>query len=82
MIIDIIIILLLYIYLFRSIRSYSREKGLNFHEFFVIERIVLASAFLFGIIELYIASIVLFFSLLITIISQILLRKRYEFKMK
>jgi len=80
MMIDVIIVIVLYIYLFKSMRDYTREKGLYFHEFFVIERIILASAFIFGIVNIYIASNILLVSLLITIISQYLLRKRYEFK--
>ena len=80
MIIDIIILVLLYAYLFGSIRKYSREKALKFHEFFVIERITLASAFIFGIADIYIAISVFLIALLVTTVSQYLLRKRYEFK--
>ena len=79
-VIDIIILLLLYGYLFQSLRSYSREKGLRFHEFFVIERITLASAFLFGIAPLSTAIIIYVVALVITSGSQYLLRKRYEFQ--
>jgi len=80
MIVDILILISLYVYLFQSIKNYSREKALKFHEFFVIERIILASAFIFGIANLYVASIILSFALLITGVSQHTLRKRYEFK--
>ena len=79
MIIDLLILISLYFYLFKSIRRYSREKGLKFHEFFVIERITLASAFLFGVIDIYIAAFIFLIAILITGISQYLLRKRYEF---
>lgn len=79
MVIDIVILISLYVYLFRSIITYSREKALKFHEFFVIERITLASAFIFGIVNFYIAVIIFLLALLITAVSQLLLRRRYEF---
>ena len=82
MIIDIAILLFLYLYLFRSLTSYSREKGLRFHEFFVIERITLASAFIFGTADILIALCIYLISLLVTTGSQYLLRKRYEFQVK
>jgi len=82
MIIDTAILLFMYLYLFRSILSYSREKGLRFHEFFVIERITLASAFIFGIANISTAILVYLVALVITSGSQYLLRKRYEFQVK
>jgi len=82
MVIDLLILISLYFYLFKSMGRYSREKGLKFHEFFVIERITLASAFLFGIIDIYIAAFIFLIAILITGISQYLLRKRYEFMEK
>lgn len=82
MIIDIIILLFLYLYLIRSITSYSREKALHFHEFFVIERITLASAFIFGVTNITTALLIYFIALIITTGSQYLLRRRYEFQVK
>ena len=82
MIIDITILLVMYLYLFRSISSYSREKGLHFHEFFIIERITLASAFIFGVADIVLAILVYLVALLVTSGSQYLLRKRYEFQVK
>jgi geranylgeranylglycerol-phosphate geranylgeranyltransferase len=79
MIIDVAILFFLYMYLVRSISSYSREKGLRFHEFFVIERITLASAFIFGTADIVIAFCIYILSLLVTSGSQYFLRKRYEF---
>jgi len=55
MILDILVLISFYIYLFRALKKYTREKALKFHEFFVIERIILASAFIFGIADVYIA---------------------------
>ena len=80
MILDILILTSLYVYLFRAIKKYSRQKALRFHEFFVIERITLASAFVFGIADIYIAAIIFVCAIFVTSLSQYLLRKRYEFK--
>ena len=79
---DILIISCLYVYLFKSIKNYSRKRALKFHEFFVIERIVLASSLIFGIAENKIALVILLSALTITEASQMLLRKRYEFEEK
>ncbi len=80
MIIDVIILLALYIYLFKAIKKYTREKALKFHEFFVVERITLASALIFGIAEFYLALVIYVVALTITIIAQFTLRKGYEFE--
>jgi 4-hydroxybenzoate polyprenyltransferase/geranylgeranylglycerol-phosphate geranylgeranyltransferase len=80
MLIDIGIIICLYYYLFQSIQSYSREKALHFHEFFVIERVILASALIFGIVDYILGSIICILALIITSVSQRILRKRYEFR--
>ena len=82
MILDILILISLYIYLIRAIKKYSRQKALRFHEFFVIERITLASAFIFGIANIYISAIIFIFAIIITSSSQYFLRKRYEFMEK
>ena len=79
MIFDILILISLYIYLTRAIKNYSRQKALKFHEFFVIERITLASAFIFGIANIYVAAIIFICAIIVTSLSQYLLRKRYEF---
>lgn len=80
LVIDLLILILFYVYLFKSMKNYSRKKALNFHKFFVIERIVLASAFIFGIVDLYIALIIFLTAIVITSISQFTLRDRYEFR--
>lgn len=77
--VDILVIFSMYVYLFQSIKNYSRKRALKFHEFFVIERIILASALIFGIVQNIIAFIILLSALLFTFLSQIILRKRYEF---
>ena len=80
MIIDILIMFSLYIYLINSVKNYSRKKALKFHEFFVMERIVLASAFIFGIANVSTAASILIVAILITGVTQYFLRKRYEFE--
>jgi geranylgeranylglycerol-phosphate geranylgeranyltransferase len=82
MIIVVAILVFLYLYLSRSLSTYSREKALRFHEFFVIERITLASAFIFGTADVAIALCIYLLALLVTSGSQYLLRKRYEFQVK
>jgi len=82
MILDIIILITLYVYLIRSIKAYSREKALRFHEIFVIERVTLASAIIIGVIDNRLAITIYVTALIITVLSQIILRKRYEFEME
>ena len=78
--IDLIVLCAMYLYYYNSMQSYTREKGLRFHEFFVIERIVFASAILFGLIEFNIALLIAVGSLVVTALAQKGLRKRYEFE--
>lgn len=80
LVIDLLILISFYIYLFRSTKDFSRKKALNYHKFFVIERIVLASALIFGTAGPYIALLIFLVALLITSVSQHVLRNRYEFK--
>jgi len=82
MILVILIIFSLYVYLFKAAKKYSRQKALKFHEFFVIERTTLASAFIFGVAEIHIAATIYLVALFITAASQYSLRKKYEFKEK
>ncbi|MEF8879377.1 MAG: UbiA family prenyltransferase [Candidatus Thermoplasmatota archaeon] len=82
MVIDISILISLYIYLFNSLGGYSRKKALKFHEFFVIERITLASSLISGVIEIKLAIVIYLISFLVTFVSQETLRKRYEFVVK
>ncbi|MEF8848772.1 MAG: UbiA family prenyltransferase, partial [Candidatus Thermoplasmatota archaeon] len=82
MVIDFLILLSLYVYFFTSLKNYSRRKALKFHEFFVIERVTLASALISGIIKIELAIVIYLLSLLVTFVSQQTLRKRYEFVVK
>jgi hypothetical protein len=74
------ILAIMYISVFKSINNLTREQSLRAHEFFVTERITLASALIFGMIQsIYIATFIFLIAISITLISQHLLRKRYEF---
>lgn len=57
----------------------SRMKLLKMHSLFVIERVILASSFFFGVIQSGAALLIFITTLIVTIISQQFLRKRYEF---
>ncbi len=78
--IDVIILISFYSFFFYSLRSYSRRKALMYHEFFVIERITLASAFIIGSSTILIGIIIYLVALALTSGFQIMLRSRYEFK--
>jgi 4-hydroxybenzoate polyprenyltransferase/geranylgeranylglycerol-phosphate geranylgeranyltransferase len=75
----VIIVIFTYFCCFRSLDDVSRKKALKAHEFFVIERITLASAFIFGISGIFDALIIYLVAVLITIILQYFFRGRYEF---
>ena len=79
-IIDVIILLSFYLFFLWSLKSYSREKALRYHEFFVIERITLASAFIIGSATFIQGISIYATALLLTVIFQISLRSRYEFE--
>jgi len=78
--IDVIILISFYAFFFWSLKSYSRKKALKYHEFFVIERITLASAFIIGSTTLYLGIGIYLTALILTSLFQISLRSRYEFK--
>lgn len=80
MIIDIIILISFYIYLAKTINNFSRQRALKFHEFFIVERVTLASAIIFGVADFQIALLIYISALSITVIAQSTLRKRYEFE--
>lgn len=77
--ISLIILFILYSSLFIALNDLNRKKSLKAHEFFVIERITLAAAFIFGISTLQNSIIIYLLAVSITIILQYLLRGRYEF---
>ena len=78
MIIDIVILIIFYHFLIKTFKNHSRKIALRYHEFFIIERITLASALLFGVIDPTIALMIFVFSLVLTLSSQYILRGRFE----
>lgn len=78
--IDVIILISFYLFFFWSLESYSRKKALKYHEFFVIERITLASAFIIGSTTFLVGIGIYLTALVLTAVFQISLRSRYEFK--
>ncbi len=79
----IIILAIMYLSMFTSIPQISREKALRAHEYYIAERITLASAFIIGIVSLLQISITIYLmAILTTLITQYLIRSQYEFKMK
>jgi 4-hydroxybenzoate polyprenyltransferase/geranylgeranylglycerol-phosphate geranylgeranyltransferase len=77
---EICILITMYLSMFRSIEVLDRQKSLRAHEFFVAERTTLASALLLGVISMLSISISLFLlAMLVTLGSQYLIRKKYEF---
>jgi 4-hydroxybenzoate polyprenyltransferase/geranylgeranylglycerol-phosphate geranylgeranyltransferase len=74
------IIIIMYIHLFSSLKNLTREKALTAHEFFVIERIMLACAFIAGIASLKTSIPIFIIAITITLLSQYFLRERYEFE--
>ncbi len=73
----------MYILIFTSKKEIDRNKALVAHEFFIAERITLASAFIAGMTYSLMLSLIIFVvSLGISLIAQRSLRKRYEFMEK
>jgi geranylgeranylglycerol-phosphate geranylgeranyltransferase len=73
----------MYILIFTSKKEIDRNKALVAHEFFIAERITLASAFIAGMTYSLMLSLIIFIvSLGISLIAQRSLRKRYEFMEK
>lgn len=79
MIIDMILLGCIFLYSYQLLKKYSRKKALEMHKLFVLERITLASAFLFLFIDSFIAIFIYVVCLLLTAIFQIILRNQYEF---
>ncbi|MCX6665672.1 MAG: UbiA family prenyltransferase [Euryarchaeota archaeon] len=75
----VLILCIMYLRMFTA-REIDRVRALQAHEFFVAERVTLASAFLFGVISSWwIAALIFTVSLGLALSTQRLLRKRYEF---
>jgi len=79
----ILILCSMYLLIFTSKKEMDRKKALVAHEFFIAERITLASAFIAGMVYLLSLSVIIFIvSLSISLFAQRSLRKRYEFMEK
>lgn len=77
--IGILILCIMYLVLFTSYATLTQKQSLHAHELFVAERIVFASGFIVGIVSSPALSFSLcIVSLTITLLSQHLLRERYE----
>jgi geranylgeranylglycerol-phosphate geranylgeranyltransferase len=77
--IGILLLATMYFVLFRTPDPAPQVLMLRAHELFVAERILFASAFIIGIINLtFASSLLVLISLLLTLLSQYLLRRRYE----
>jgi geranylgeranylglycerol-phosphate geranylgeranyltransferase len=77
--IGILILCMMYLILFTSVNSLTRKQSLYAHELFVAERIIFSSAFIVGITSSHLLSFsVCIVSLVTTLLSQHLLRERYE----
>jgi len=74
-----LLIIIMYIYVFKNFNTLSREQALIAHEIFAIERIMLASAFIFGVSDFLLAIFILIISMGLTVSFQYPMRKRYEF---
>jgi geranylgeranylglycerol-phosphate geranylgeranyltransferase len=78
-VIGILILCVMYMILFSSINTLTQKQSLYAHELFVAERIIFSSAFIVGIASSHVLSFTLcIVSLVITLLSQHLLRERYE----
>jgi len=73
----------MYLLIFTSKKEIDRHKALVAHEFFIAERITLASAFIAGMIHSLMLSILIFIvAISVSLLAQRSLRKRYEFMEK
>jgi len=79
LILEMFILLAICLSLIRLIQKYSRQKALTIHKWFVLERITLASLFLFLVLPLIIAVSIYLVSLGFTALFQYILRNQYEF---
>lgn len=77
----VLLLIPLYLILFKSLENITREKALLSHSLFVVERNTLACAFISGITNSLSISITIFLiTTILTVGLQILIRKRHEIK--
>jgi geranylgeranylglycerol-phosphate geranylgeranyltransferase len=79
LLLGVLLLVTMYVLLFRTTEQFFQEQMLRAHELFVGERILFASAFIVGVVNLTFVSISLvLLSFLLTLLSQYVLRRRYE----
>ena len=79
-ILALLILFVMYLSLLVSFSNIDRKKALRAHEFFIAERITLASAIIIGIVFNITLSVLIFgTAMFVTLLSQWLIRKKYEF---
>ncbi|MFA5102249.1 MAG: UbiA family prenyltransferase [Candidatus Thermoplasmatota archaeon] len=77
--IGILVLCMMYLILFTSMKTLTQKQSLYAHELFVAERIIFSSAFLVGIASSHSLSVsICLICLVVTLLSQHLLRERYE----
>ena len=72
-------ILVIIIFSLKLITMFSRQTALDMHKIFVLERITLASALLFTVLDIYVSLFIFLVSLFFTALFQFVLRNQYEF---
>lgn len=79
LLVGILVLCVMYLILYRAGNMLSRKQSLYAHELFVAERIIFASAFIIGMGDVLFLSFFIFVvCLFVTLLSQHLLRERYE----
>lgn len=79
LIIGTLILIVMYLILFTAGNLLTRKQSLHAHELFVAERVIFASAFIVGTAHSsFFAVLLCVFCLVVTLLSQHLLRERYE----
>lgn len=74
-----VVLIFMYILLFKAIKNIDRYTALKAHAFFAVERNILACAFIFGIIHSLSISIFIFIMTVVpSVLLQLLIRTRYE----
>ena len=77
---ELLVLVMVFVLMFRSLGRMDRKRALQAHEFFVAERTILASALIMGMVSLvWVSSVIFIGAMVVTLGSQYLIRKKYEF---
>lgn len=79
MVLEFSVLMIIFLVSEKLMKNFSRKKALNIHKIFVLERINLAFAVIFLLINPFVGILIYIFCLLLTAIFQIVLRDQYEF---